>query len=353
MDEIRVCPNCRAANMIDATLCKRCGMTFVPLLTAHVTPNVPGYMLQPIAPDHSHFVSQLQYNGLLLVIAGKDQPIFLTKSNVLILGREVRAESTACVDLTPHNAFHLGVSRQHASIELSRGRYFIRDLESTNGTWVNDVKLIPHQAYGLNSGDLIRLGQLGFYMYFKTEYTKVIGCVITDATTPAIELTPEYLMNRIGPYLMMLSEINSVVDMILERTQFIFAIRSAYVDANTNELRLDFRMSDDLAQFLDEQVSTWKKQHDHEIRRIWELDQSLDWLSSTWTEEPGVSEYSDLKNELRVPLTELVYQFLDALDLHLSEPIKELHLKHLLPIFYRLVSSPLCLVLQPASERQT
>ena len=352
MDEIRVCPNCRAANLIDATLCKRCGMTFVPLLTAHITPNVPGYMLQPVPPDHSQFVSQLQYNSLLLVIAGKDQPLFLTKSNVITLGREVRGESTAHVDFTPHNAFHLGVSRQHGVIEISRGRYFVRDLESTNGTWVNDLKLIPHEAYALNSGDLIRMGQLGFYIYFKTEYTQVVGCVITDATTPAIELTPEYLMTRICPYLMTLSELNGIVDMILERTQFIFAIRSAYIDPNTNQLRLDFRMSDDLAQFLDERVSMWIKQHDHAIRKIWALDQNLDWLSSTSTEESATSEYEDLKNELRIPLTELVYQFLDSLSLQMSEPIKELHLKHLLPIFYRLIYSPLRLARQPTSEVQ-
>jgi FHA domain len=353
MDEIRVCPNCSAANQIDATLCKRCGMTFVPLLTARLTPNVPSYMLQPVAPDHERFVSQLQRDGLLLVVAGKDQPIFLKKSNVITLGREVRGETAPWVDFTPHNAFHLGVSRQHGVIEVSRGRYFFRDLESTNGTWLNDVKLVPHRAYALQTGDLIRMGQLGFYIYFNTEYAPIVGCVITDATTPMIELTPEYLMTRIGPYLTTLSELNTMVDMILERTQFIFAIRSAYVDTNTNELRLDFRMSDDLAQFLEEQVSVWKKQHQPEIKRVWELEQNLNWLSTDSQEQPAAADYAESKNKLQAPLTELVHQFLDGLNPHLSDPIKELHLKHLLPVFYRLVHSPLQLARQPVSEVQT
>ena len=352
MDEMRVCPNCSAANLIDATLCKRCGMTFVPLLTAQITPNVPGSMIQPAPPDHRQFVSQLQSNSLLLVLAGKDQPLFLTKSNVITLGREVRGESSAYVDFTPHDAFPLGVSRQHGVIERSRGRYFVRDLESTNGTWLNDLKLIPHEAYMLNSGDLIRMGQLGFYVYFRTEYSQVFGCVITDATTPAIELTPEYLMTRICPYLKTLSELNGIVDLILERTQFIFAIRSASIDPNTSQLRLDFRMSDDLAQFLDERVSLWIMQHDHAIRKIWAFDQKLDWFSSTSTEESATFEYEDLQNALRIPLTALVYQFLDSFSLPLSEPIKELHLKQLLPVFYRLVCSPLRLTRQSTSEMQ-
>src|SRR6185436_13277025 len=117
--------------------------------------------------------------------------------------------------------------------------------------------------------------------------------------------------------------------------------------------RLDFRMSDDLAQFLEEQVSAWKKQHESEIKRIWELEQNLNWLSADSQEEPVAANYAESKNKLQVPLTELVYQFLDGLKPHLSDPIKELPLKHLLPVFYRLVHSPLQLARQAVSEVQT
>src|SRR6185503_10826700 len=144
----------------------------------------------------------------------------------------------------------------------------------------------------------------------------------------------------------------TMVDMILERTQFIFALRSAYVDPNTNELRLDFRMTDDLAEFLEDKVRVWKREHDAEIRKIWELEQNINWLNTSSAEEPVTTDYSDLKNKLHVPLTELVNQFLDGLNPNLSEPIKELHVKHLLPVFYRLVHSPLQLALQKTSEVQ-
>jgi predicted RecA/RadA family phage recombinase len=54
------------------------------------------------------------------------------------------------------------VSRRHASITWERGQPILRDLGSTNGTFVNDVRLTRPQA--LSDGDTIGLGkvQLGF-----------------------------------------------------------------------------------------------------------------------------------------------------------------------------------------------
>lgn len=77
------------------------------------------------------------------------------------------------------------VSRRHASIEFEGGHYVVRDLDSTNGTAVNDrrVKELP-----LSSGDRVRVGKTIFkflrgYDVEKQFYETIYTMMITDALT--------------------------------------------------------------------------------------------------------------------------------------------------------------------------
>ena len=51
-----------------------------------------------------------------------------------------------------------GESRYHAKIELDGTEWKIKDLESTNGTKLNDEKLTPNEYKTLKEGDLIKIG---------------------------------------------------------------------------------------------------------------------------------------------------------------------------------------------------
>ena len=51
-----------------------------------------------------------------------------------------------------------GVSRTHAKIIKEDKDYFIKDLNSTNQTYVNDIPLVSYQVVKLKQGDIIRLG---------------------------------------------------------------------------------------------------------------------------------------------------------------------------------------------------
>ena len=53
-------------------------------------------------------------------------------------------------------------SRVHARITHEEGGYFIEDLNSTNGTFKNGLRLQPYEKRKLESGDELRFG--------KTEY---------------------------------------------------------------------------------------------------------------------------------------------------------------------------------------
>ena len=55
------------------------------------------------------------------------------------------------------------VSRMHARFALDReGRMTIRDLNSTNGTWLNGERLLPNECRALQEGDHVLLGRMQF-----------------------------------------------------------------------------------------------------------------------------------------------------------------------------------------------
>ncbi len=69
------------------------------------------------------------------------------------------------VDLDPYGAGMAGVSRRHACIYQRSDGWHLEDLWSTNGTFLNEVRLSPGQPARIVHGDLIRLGQLTLTFY--------------------------------------------------------------------------------------------------------------------------------------------------------------------------------------------
>lgn len=62
------------------------------------------------------------------------------------------------VELMDSDALTKGVSRLHAKIIYDNGDFYIIDMNSTNSTYLNGMKLNPQQPYGLQINDEISLG---------------------------------------------------------------------------------------------------------------------------------------------------------------------------------------------------
>jgi pSer/pThr/pTyr-binding forkhead associated (FHA) protein len=69
------------------------------------------------------------------------------------------------IDLTGYGGESSGVSRMHARLVLQDNLVNIEDLNSTNYTFVNKLRLQPGQPYHVSDGDEIRLGLLAMVFH--------------------------------------------------------------------------------------------------------------------------------------------------------------------------------------------
>lgn len=141
--------------------CAKCG---APLKVGQ-TMRVPDEQAEK-ALQHGIDHARLRRGTIALYFVGKGEPQIIEVSEKITLGRYVPGHSPPTVDLSEYHAGLMGVSRQHAAITPHGRAYVITDLESTNGTWVNQEKLVPLRPYMLRSGDQLQLGQLILFIHF-------------------------------------------------------------------------------------------------------------------------------------------------------------------------------------------
>jgi hypothetical protein len=158
-----ICPNCQNQEINGAIYCSKCGAQ---LFDAH--PNT--YKIQtsetlreielntnrsrstPAAPLQSWISLHIIESGQILPLAERTE---------FTLGRSADGQPIVPdVDLSSYNAYANGVSRLHAAIKLVNNRVVVVDLGSSNGTYVNGVRLSPYIETPVSHGDLIYLGKL-------------------------------------------------------------------------------------------------------------------------------------------------------------------------------------------------
>ena len=93
-----------------------------------------------------------------------------------VLGRDTKCDIELADD---------SVSRRHAAVESAREGYIVTDLNSTNGTYVNDVRITSQQ---LHAGDRLRLGNQ-IFRFLGTDrqeveyYESIYKIMTTDGLT--------------------------------------------------------------------------------------------------------------------------------------------------------------------------
>ncbi len=130
--KVKICPKCSHRNDLLTRFCVRCGYAFVGIRPA---------VLRIVEP----------------VRAAWEMPVH---KSPLLLGR-TRAEEGHRPDFDMSFYDPDGyVSRRHAHIIRAKNGYFIVDLGSSNGTYVNDRLLPPQRPRLLRNGDQITIGEV-------------------------------------------------------------------------------------------------------------------------------------------------------------------------------------------------
>ena len=103
--------------------------------------------------------SQTPIEAALVPYEEREQAATLLSQNkVMEVGRQ--AGSYLLID-------HEFVSRRHAEISFVNERYTVRDLGSSNGTFVNEARLEAGKAHTLKPGDRVRFGKIMFTFQVK------------------------------------------------------------------------------------------------------------------------------------------------------------------------------------------
>lgn len=100
-------------------------------------------------------------------VVGSATTVQVSLKEIIVLGRaDPERNAFPEIDLTPFDALAKGVSRRHAVIMVRAGKVTVKDLDSTNGTRLNNFELIRGNEYRLRHGDELSLGQLQLQVAF-------------------------------------------------------------------------------------------------------------------------------------------------------------------------------------------
>jgi pSer/pThr/pTyr-binding forkhead associated (FHA) protein len=100
-------------------------------------------------------------------------PIKLRDGEEIILGRtHVTNAGRALVDLSKYNGTAYGVSRVHALLRHKDSQWWVEDLGSSNGTWLNGERLAPFTAYRLSNNSQLILANMEIGIVLPEVYTQ-------------------------------------------------------------------------------------------------------------------------------------------------------------------------------------
>jgi tRNA A-37 threonylcarbamoyl transferase component Bud32 len=134
----------------------------VPGATGRAAMSIP-----PAAPAATARLGALSpMTGPRLMIAGTGATLTLPQKGEVLIGRaDPHATPQPDVDLGPHGGGQAGVSRRHARLLYSSEGWLLEDLNSTNGTFLNSVPVLPGQPVRVCTGDILRCSQVTMIFY--------------------------------------------------------------------------------------------------------------------------------------------------------------------------------------------
>jgi len=136
------CKECQMENLAGALFCEECGAKL----------EEKGVLVETMDDALGNQLVLKSSDGSRLEIPAKEE---------VIIGREDPVSDIfPDVDLTGLGGMEKGVSRKHAVIHRLGADFTVEDMGSTNGTYINKKKILPHTPQTIKPGDELRFGKL-------------------------------------------------------------------------------------------------------------------------------------------------------------------------------------------------
>jgi hypothetical protein len=147
------CRRCGSRNREGELICQKCGVLLETPTTNRLS-DVEGLAselktkkLKQIAFEFDGWSQHISLQGVLSLLIGRG------------LGMSGQ-DGEVVVDLFEISGHEKGVSRKHAMIAIEGPAAYLVDLDSTNGTYLNGVRLPPQHQHRVRTGDVISFGAL-------------------------------------------------------------------------------------------------------------------------------------------------------------------------------------------------
>lgn len=157
-----VCPSCGAENLPGTLFCIQCG-TYLPsggpLRTEPLPEQEDG---RPARPRQEGKDGEEQWAlNIEVEVLNTGRKVLLSADREILVGRLDAAHGIFPeLDMTTDGGLEQGVSRRHARIYTREGTCFVEDLDSTNGTFLNEERITPYLPYAFRDGDLLMFGTM-------------------------------------------------------------------------------------------------------------------------------------------------------------------------------------------------
>jgi len=122
---------------------------------------------QPAPQRRPHILNNQIPRAIRFISTDMEEVSTVEISSMMVVGRRnSMKDMDVVVDLSGYDAHKMGVSRYHSMILTLDNRVTIKDLNSLNGTRLNNLDLEPSQEYLLEHGDTVTFGKLSFLIAF-------------------------------------------------------------------------------------------------------------------------------------------------------------------------------------------
>lgn len=165
---MNTCPHCSHNNRPGVLVCERCGRSLFGN-DVQVTRQMTDQEINSRAGAFERGTSRFcEGASVILRVLDAQEALVFQPVKPTVLGRVSPSNPRKPdIDLREYRAYEKGVSCYHATIYVYENDLVIADLGSTNGTYLNGQRLLPHQRQVLHDGDEVRLSNLVARVYFK------------------------------------------------------------------------------------------------------------------------------------------------------------------------------------------